>query len=325
MSTHTITLFKTQTSKKSTYLSHDCSQYFFYCIDRTVPCGHTGGITDPTVGSHSCGLGCFPQNVCLKPDRSEAYIGLSSKGVDPLIHLTWDTTAPNLKCVYEVRHVDTPAQINNLIKLFPTQQIDHFMRDFCIQKVDKNCAGNRRECSRLAAIDNGGLLCREWLDKLHPPEVKDSVKREYCLHYNTADCGCINRDKSPDFDKYKLDAETKLSAHCWYKPCVNNDNLLLDEENRKECKANICQSIIEAQANGNIDISDNLSSLNCNFTGEQLKKASIEPPPHPVVAKYNNVVQWISERQMSVIGISIVIVIAVVVIAVVMMYSRKKN
>ena len=279
MSRHVITLFKTQTSRATTYVSHECSEYYFYCITPSIPCGHSDGIQDMKVGDHDCGWGCPTQNICLKPDRTEADIGKSSKGQDPLIHILWDVNPPNIKCVYDIDRIDTQSQINALKRLFPNEQINHVMRAFCSQTSD-SCV-DMKTCSRLKSVDDSGVICREWMDSLQSDEMRDSIKREYCMRIDTPDCKCINRIKQTDFNQLTngMDAKTLESARCWYKPCESNTNLLLDIEQKRECIANVCENIINAHAQGNIDISNNTNSLSCSFTKEQLNSKPIITKP----------------------------------------------
>jgi hypothetical protein len=289
MARHVITLFKEQKSRSSTYLGHGCSEYIFYCIEPTVPCGYTGGVRDLKVGDHSCGWGCSTQNICLKPDIAEAYIGKSSRGLDPLISILWDVQPPNLRCVYDLDRIDTVSQINTLKRLFPNEQVNHIMRAFCTQKSTK-CPDSRSECSKLKSLDESGSICREWLSNLPSEEARDSVRREYCIHNNTEDCKCINRTKYADYTSIEngMFPQLSSSSRCWYKPCEDNSNLLLEMEQKQECIANVCQTIIEAHAQGNININNNTSSLNCSFTKQQLTDANAErdaklnpQPPKP--------------------------------------------
>ena len=271
---HIVTLFKKQNSRNSTYLSHDCSQYFFYCIDRTVPCGYTAGIQDLQIDTHSCGLGCPQQNVCLRPDRDEASIGLSRSGLDPLVSLTWDLKPPALKCVYDVNRIDTLSQINKLRNLFPEDQVNHIMGEFCSLQ-STSCPSGRKLCSLLTSIGEPGEICRDWLSKLPSASIRDAVRKEYCIYEDTDDCKCINRTKHAEYNDLKtgVDPNTLLAAKCWYKPCEDGDNLLLESEQASACSPNICQNIINAHAKGNINIRDNESSISCSFTPDQLKEA----------------------------------------------------
>lgn len=321
MARHVITLFKEQKSRSTTYLGHDCSAYIFYCITPTVPCGYTGGVQDMKIDDHSCGWGCPTQNVCLKPDRAEADIGKSSRGQDPLLSILWDVRPPNLRCLYDLDKIDTPSQINALRRLFPSEQVNHVMRAFCTQKSTK-CPDNRSECSRLKALDEAGSMCREWLATLPSDESRDSVRREYCIHYDTDDCKCINRAKHSDFNDLRngMDARLLSSTRCWYKPCEDNSNLLLDIEQKQECIANVCQNIIEAHAQGNINISNNTSSLSCSFSRKQLadaeaeREAKLNPPvpsPGPAPAPNFSILEFVEKYKIVVIGMVLFIVLLI--------------
>jgi hypothetical protein len=266
-----IILFKTQQSRKTVY-SHECAPWTSYCYE-TVPCRITYGIRDPTLDTKTCAVGlCPPQLQCLKPDKTEAYIGLSSQGVDPLVHFGWDIKPPDLVCIYDADHIDTDAQLNNLKKLFQPNQLNHAMRLLCTDKPGSICKDAKKTCSRFKSFDSIGRRCQEWLDTVTISEVKDSIRREYCLHFDTDDCSCINRTKRQDFNTLKngMDATTIASSKCWYKPCDDNDNILLDVDQQNICNPTICQNIINAHANGSINIENNTSSLSCNFTKQQI-------------------------------------------------------
>lgn len=291
MAKHEITLFKTQMSVKSAYLGAECATQAFVC-NAKLPCKHgNNGIQDPILGEHYCSLLCSTQHICLAPDVNEVSIGLSSKWQDPLITFGWDLTPPHLKVKYDLDKIDTPSQINALRRLFPKEQINHLMRAFCTQ-VSTYCPGEQSECSRLRSLGESGQLCREWMVTLPSEAHRDSVKRGYCLENDTEDCQCINRAHHSDFNDLRkgMDAQTLLSTRCWYKPCEDNNNLLLDSEEKQGCVANVCQNIINAHAQGDIDITNNTSSISCNFSKEQLDEAEllrdkVAPSPpieHPV-------------------------------------------
>ena len=318
MARHVIVLFKKQESRKTTYPGYDCYNGLFYCIDETVPCRYTDGIQDPVVGTVNCALGCPAQNLCLKPDPAEGDIGLSSYGLDPLLNISWDIVPYNIKCFYDLDRIDTESQINAIKNKFPAEQFNHIMRAFCVQK-STSCLLGRPECSRLTAVDTSGEMCREWLSK-QDNGFQDSVKREYCIKNNTDDCKCINRSRQSDFNELKngMNAQTLSSSRCWYKPCDDNSNILLDSEQKQSCQANVCQNIIEAHANGNIDINNNTSSLNCNFTSKEIEAAnearkSKLSKPSPTNTTKNTTPYFISFLSDNKVIIVIVIVIFIVI------------
>lgn len=224
----------------------------------------------------SCAMKMCPDQLyCLKPDREEeAYIGLSSTGVDPLIHFGWDKEPPDLVCVYDANHIDTDNQLNNLEKLFSANQFNHAMRLLCTSKSGSICKDENKTCSLFKSLDGTGRRCQEWLDTITVSDTRDSIRREYCLQHDTDDCSCINRTKRKDFNDLKngMDPSTLASSRCWYKPCDDNDNILLDVDQMHTCNPNICQNIINAHANGSINIANNTSSLSCNFTQDQLSQ-----------------------------------------------------
>lgn len=278
-----IILFKRQESRKNIYIGHDCASLTECFL--TVPCKLRNDVRDPIVSRRKCAF-CPDQFYCLEPDReTEAFIGLSSRGVDPLISFGWDMEPPNLICIYDADHIDTDSQLNNLHKLFSLDQYNHAMRSLCTNKRGSKCNDEKKTCSLFKSLDNIGSRCQEWLDTV---ESKDSIRREYCLRFDTDDCSCINRTKRKDFNELKngMDATTIASSKCWYKPCEDNDNLLLDIEQKNTCNPNICQNIINAHANGNINIANNTSSISCNFTKQQIASYGTTTTPTSTIELY---------------------------------------
>ena len=268
MSNHTLIGRKTQTSRETYYISHECDPYIFYCYD-TVPCGYTGGVQDLNIGESTCPRYCPNQNVCLRPDREECTIGLNSSGQDPLLSVTWDGRAPNLKCIYDLNKIDTADQLRVYAKKFQTSQnIDTIMGAFCGKKyTSSDCAdGLNGECSRLLARNEEGRMCRDWMASL-TSDRQDAIMRDYCLSNDTLDCKCINRNNDPEYNHLKS-LGNYFSDNCWYKPCSNSSSIYLVPNNlsSKTCATNVCQQIIDAHANGNIDIGGNTNQINCNFS-----------------------------------------------------------
>lgn len=266
MSQHRLTTRKVQTSKTPTYVSHDCDPYIFYCYD-TVPCGYTGGVQDMEVGKSGCPRLCPDQNVCLKPDRQECSIGLDSKGQDPLLVVTWDERAPNLRCVYDLDRIDRADQLRVFDAKFDTDaSVNSLMGAFCGKHVSAHCAdGLKGECSRYLSLDEEGKLCREWLAS-RPRDGQDAAMRDYCLNNDTLDCKCINRTNDPDYIRLKS-LGNYFSDNCWFKPCSNSESIYLvpNRVSSAQCATNVCQQIIDAHAEGKIDITGNVNQINCNF------------------------------------------------------------
>ena len=271
---------KVQTSRESTYVGDECNPYFFYCND-TTPCGYTNGVQDLEVGKSPCRWSCPDQNVCLKPDRFECAIGLDSKNNDPLTLITWDQRAPNLKCMYDLNKIDKIDQLRAYSSKFKDDSINTVMGAFCGKRVSTDCAaGLGGECSRFLAVNDGGRVCREWMASL-PRDSQDAVMRDYCLANDTEDCKCINRTTDPDYQRLKS-LGNYFSDRCWYRPCANSESIYLvpNRVGSAECAANVCQQIIEAHAEGKIDISGNVNQINCAFP-EAIPPGKKDPTPPP--------------------------------------------
>lgn len=282
---HTLIARKTQTSKEPRYIQ-ECNPNIFYCYT-TVPCRFTGGVQDLEVGKASCGAFCPEQNICLKPDRRECTIGLNSKGEDPLHTATWDERAPNLLCVYDLNKIDTADQLNVYKSKFPDNQNENtLMAAFCNKRIiSPTCArGLKGKCSRYLDRTDEGRLCLDWLASL-PRDNQDAIMRDYCLNNNTLDCKCINRTNDPGYISLKS-IGNYFSDNCWYKPCTNSESIYLvpNKLSSSQCATNICQQIIDAHADGQVEISGNVNQINCSFGPNDLnppKKPEPTPPPHP--------------------------------------------
>lgn len=280
MSNHILIGRKVQQSGNKTYVSHECDPWVFYCYN-TVPCGYTGGVQDLKIGESACPRLCPNQNICLQPDREECTIGLSSTGKDPLLSVTWDERAPNLKCIYDLNNIDTADQLRVYNTKFPTtQNLNTIMSAFCGEKhVSTTCAtGLNEQCSRFLARDEEGRLCRDWLATLSN-DRQDMVMRDYCLSNDTIDCKCINRSTDSEYNKLKS-IGNYFSDNCWYKPCTNSSSIYLVPTNlsSKTCATNVCQQIIEAHTNGNIDIEGNTTQIDCTFSKNMPNPDKSQPP-----------------------------------------------
>jgi hypothetical protein len=286
-------------------MSHECYPYAFYCY-QTVPCGYTGDVPDMEIGKAGCALLCPSQNVCLRPDRSECWIGLDSKGQDPLLKVTWDERAPNLSCVYDLDRIDSIDQLRAFDRQFNSDSLNNnLVGAFCGKHVSSHCAdGLGGECSRYLSLDEGGKLCREWLS-LRPRDVQDAAMREYCLNNNTLDCKCINRTTDPDYSRLKS-LGNYFSDGCWFKPCSNSESIYLvpNRVSSAQCATNVCQQIIDAHAQGKVDITGNVNQINCSFAENDLTPSARNP-----VTWY----EWLSTNWIVSIGMVLTIIIALLI------------
>lgn len=278
--THTFISRKVQTSKTPTYQPYECTPYLFYC-NETVPCGYSSGsVRDPIVDTVQCPSFCPSQNICLKPNRDECYIGLNSDGLDPLINIEWDREAPNLRCVFDLNKIDRADQLRVYESKFANSPyVNTLMGALCGKRVSKNCGGGLKECSRYVATDEEGKMCRNWLASL-PRDIQDAEMTSYCLENDTPDCKCINRTTDPEYDRLKT-LSNYFNDNCWYKPCASSASLVPHRTSSQHCAENVCQQIIEASAKGNVIIDGNTSDINCNFKDGALKPVDTKPVDTP--------------------------------------------
>lgn len=275
---HILISRKIQTSREPTYSSHECYPNVWYCYD-PVPCGYTGGIPDLEIGKSSCGWQCPEQNLCLKPDKNECNIGLDSKGNDPLFDVEWDEKAPKLKCVYDLDNIDKIDQIEIYKSKFPNNHnVDTIIGSFCGKRTSSNCPKELNgECSRYLSLGDDGKLCRLWLAD-QSESRQDALMRDYCLHNDTEDCKCIKRNSDPSYNKIKA-LGNYFSDNCWYRPCSNSESVYLvpNKVSEHTCATNVCQQIIDAHADGDVDISNNINQINCTFNPGDIKQPKKKP------------------------------------------------
>jgi Pox virus entry-fusion-complex G9/A16 len=237
------------------------------------------GVSDLRIGDVSCGIfgECPYQSMCVAPDRLECFIGLDSKGRDPLNSIQWDGRAPNLKCTFDLDKIDRADQLAVYMEKFNAQHSNTLLSAFCTKQISGPCPkGLESGCSKLLATNENGRVCRQWLSSL-PRDTQDATMRDYCLRNDTNDCKCINRTTDPEYDRVK-ELNNYFTDNCWYKPCANSENIYLVPNRLSEntCAVNVCQQIIDAHAKGTIEISGNVNNINCNFA-----KGDIVPPSTP--------------------------------------------
>lgn len=271
MAPHNLVVRKKQTNHRNQYQSHKCSEEYLYSYP-TSPCGKSGGILDYTTGKVSCGATHPIQYMCSRPNKEECDVGNNEFGTNPLELYTWDTSgAPNLKCVLDINKITTADQVKKFKELFSDESYDSMMNTFCTRRATKdNCEPGLTTCTQFKTTDEEGRLCREWLS-YRPMIEHDLTLEEACVTKDTDDCKCINRTKDPAYDKLKI-LGSYMNDNCWYKLCSNENSIYLvpDRLANRPCTANVCQQIIDAHANGSVNIADNINSMTCNFDKNKL-------------------------------------------------------
>lgn len=313
---HVLISRKIQTSQTPTYNSHECYPNVWYCYD-TVPCGYTGGVRDLEIGKSSCGWQCPEQNVCLKPDREECAIGLDSKGNDPLFDVQWDEKAPKLKCVYDLDNIDRIDQIEVYKSKFPNNHnVDTMIGSFCGKRASACSDGLKGECSGYLSSGDKGDMCRLWLAD-QSVSRQDALMRDYCLHNDTEDCKCIRRNEDPAYNKIKA-LGNYFSDNCWYKPCSNSETIYLvpNKVSDGTCATNVCQQIIDAHAEGEVDITNNVNKINCTFNPGDIKPKQ-QTPDESTTTTYDILLNnW-----RIIVGVTGVVVVFIIVLLVYHIYK----
>ena len=255
---------QTQGTPQSEYIpGPDMSCVCFNCSLFTprYECNTTNGIQDPTLRDETCCSGiCTSQPVCMSPSSYSCDIGKSSKNENPLIHVTWDGTPPNIKCIYDLDKIDTTEQAKNFTSLFGPN--DELQNKICFQPVTK-CTGDLTECSRIKSLDTYSDVCRLWYENL-PPATQDAYMQSYCIRHNTKDCDCVLRSNNTSYDKLK--GLHSYNDGCWFLSCSDSSNYFVPSDLRKPtCPTNICQIIIDVANAEHVDIDDIKNDIVCNF------------------------------------------------------------
>ena len=268
---------KVQTSKRYNYRPGLDVCMCFYCSigTETRQCKRTGSVLDWQIKLDSCcGSMCSPQPICVSPDAGECYIGKSSKNVDPFVSVQWDNTAPNIKCSFNISHIDTTEQLQNFEDMFG---INEDLRvQYCIQQVNTCPEGmTHNKCSRLKSTDDTGSFCRLWFEEQHP-SVKTATIQDYCLVNETDDCKCVNRYKNSEYKKIKK--SSPYNDGCWFDACSNKDSIYLVPPDlvNPTCPTQICQQILDIANANNVNVDNIKNEISCFNSA---------PPQPPAVDK----------------------------------------
>lgn len=266
-------------------------------------CEITDGIKDPTLRDETCCGGmCTSQPVCAKPFYVSCDIGKSSKNEDPLLHVTWDVTPPNIKCIYDLDKIDTIAQATNFASLFGTN--DEIQNKMCFQPVTK-CTNGLAECSRIKSVDTGSDNCRLWYENL-PPTIQDAYMQSYCIRHNTQDCDCVLRSNNTSYNKLK--GLHSYNDGCWFLSCSDNLKYFVPSDLRKPtCPTNICQIIIDVANAEHVDIDDIKNDIVCNFGPQP------SPPPPPPDNFWDLLIKILKKYKYQISTITVIVITIVTV------------
>lgn len=274
----------------------------FYCSAFTPiqSCNVTDGVSDMQIGWQKCCDGwCTSQPMCSPPNAEECYIGTSSKGENPLLHVTWDKHAPNIQCIYDLNKIDTHEQVINYTNQFGPN--DSIQNHFCFQK-STNCPNGLSECGRIKSLDTGSNDCRLWFENLSTAS-QDAYMQSYCIQNQTKDCDCVLRSNIPSYTLMK--GMHSFNDGCWFLPCADTTKYFIPSNLKNPtCPTNICQIIIDVANAGNVNIDDIKNYIVCNLN-------PTPPPPSPE-NWWDKIVKEIKKHKWVVVGVTVVIAIFII-------------
>jgi hypothetical protein len=258
------------------YITEACGTRSF-AGNQPLPCEKTGQITDQLIDTIRCGSFALDVKRCAKPDLSQCDIGVSSKNETPLLNVTWIQQAPQIRCFFDDTKIDTIAQLNNFKILFgETEEYIKLARKFCSTNTSSKCLkGNK--CSYIKSIDEEGNFCRTFFST-QTPENQESIAQNICFfHRDLPECSCLLRTEDVNYKRLAIAAPFKDS--CWYVPCKDSFNNFIPQDLKNPtCPSNVCQFIIDAANNKNVNISEIQSSISC-----QSQPNNPKPSASPII------------------------------------------
>ena len=232
-----------------------------YAGNNPLHCLKTDNITDQFIEDVYCGLFALNVKRCAKPDIAQCAIGKSSNGEDPVAGITWLVEAPNIRCFYDSKKLDTLNQLENYRLLFgENKEYAALAARFCSDVSSNGLEGTKH--SRLKASDSEGDFCRTFYNT-QSIQDQESIGQNICLaNPDLPECACYSRAKDPTYKK--LSATAPFKDSCWYVPCRDSlSNLIPGDLRDPECPSNVCQFILDAANNNNVSISEIKSSIDC--------------------------------------------------------------
>jgi len=133
------------------------------------------------------------------------------------------------------------------------------------------------KCSSLSEDSHNGFLLRRELGFCSDAEKMDIVKTVCGRTADFDDCRCFNK-LIVDSNYALLKKIHNYDDRCWYLPCVDSyslSNYIQSNDIPTSCPNNMCQVIIDAARNQNVDISKIENTLNCSFA----ERKQVLPPP----------------------------------------------
>jgi hypothetical protein len=243
------------------YITEPCGSRSFVG-NQPLPCEKTDNVTDQFIENVRCGAFALDIKKCAKPDFFQCQIGESSKKESPVVSVTWLNEPPNIRCFFDQTKIDTINQLNNFKTLFgDTEQFRLLASRFCSLNTSSKCLKTGK-CSRLKSIDDEGNFCRSFFNN-QTPDAQESIAQNICFsNPDLAECSCFTRSSDTNYKRLAISAPFKDS--CWYVPCRDSFNNFIPQDLKNPtCPANVCQFIIDAANNNNVNISEIQSSIAC--------------------------------------------------------------
>lgn len=235
--------------------------------------------TDPD--GNCCGGLCVRQPVCSRADPLTCSIGLGSNGENPLIRYGWDEKSPNLKCIFDLKKINTQQQLSNFNEKFGIN--NNVEAHYCFHKVT-DCVPGVKECSRIFSTGEGSTECNRWFENLSN-ENQDAFMNNYCRKYNTEECKCVNRFNENTYRAMK--GYKAFNDGCWYAPCVDeNRNFIPSHLRDPTCPDKICQQLYEFINDENINVNNIKQDINCDFSNVPSTNPQPPNPKQPFNMKY---------------------------------------
>uniref|UniRef100_A0A6C0BPI4 Uncharacterized protein n=1 Tax=viral metagenome TaxID=1070528 RepID=A0A6C0BPI4_9ZZZZ len=262
----------------------------FWRVDEQNPCPthrnyNNAEFIEWPVKRHTYGIGSSYWD-CALPDRPFCELGERDDALfDAYFTGTSQSegqTTKTLFCAYDVRKINTEAQMQELrnknINLTQENE-DRLMTSYCSQVQDSGCLlsadGSGRtmpKCSRFFQATPDGNRCRTWLNDVsrRRPGYANAIGTTVCRNSSPAtepleECKCIDRSLDP---LYTLLVDS-LAANpgCWYWPCKNANRAWIPSDIDSTVCPDICETAVNiiADVEGDVDISNVTQTVDCDF------------------------------------------------------------
>lgn len=253
-------------------------------------------------------LKCLPpqKKVCSVSDTNDEFVAASWSSVNhsevtehPDLICTFDKTkfTPESLVAYRKKFGKDSKYLEILTMLASRPAKTRCLNPVCQTSADgssTNCSSSTstdgsgdaivKKCSSLSEDSHDGFLLRRELGFCSDSEKMEIVKTVCGKTADFDDCRCFNK-LIVDTNYALLKSFHNYDDRCWYLPCVDSYSLSHYTEPKDvptSCPTNMCQVIIDAARNKNVDISKIQNTLNCSFDD----KKQLLPPPTPPSQKY---------------------------------------